>query len=289
MISNEMLKHIRQLEIQTKRLLRSSLAGQSSSAVKGSGFEFDQIREYQQGDDVRFIDWKSSARAGRFMVRQYIEERRRTIMLLVDVSGSAYFGSQFDNKHHMMSEIAAIIALAADICKDRVGLLLFTDEVELFIPPGSGQHHVRSLIERLFTYRPVHKATSISRALAYLAQLRLKDAVVFLISDFIGSSPFEKAFAVVAKKYELIAIRTLDKNERHLPNVGLLTLVDVETGQELMVDVRSRTAPFNNFCRERIHDRNKLFSRYGVDLFETTPGQFFIANLIRFFRQRMLY
>ena len=157
MVSKEVLKHIKRIEIHTKRLLRGSLVGQSSSAMKGSGFEFDQIREYQQGDDVRFIDWKSSARINKLMVRQYIEERSRSIILAVDVSASVFFGSAQHSKHEVMVELAAVIALVGDLAKDRVGLFLFSDKVELFIPPNSGQKHVRFILEKLFSYKPKHK------------------------------------------------------------------------------------------------------------------------------------
>lgn len=287
MVSNEVLKHIRQIEIYTKRLLRGSLVGQSSSAVKGSGFEFDQIREYQQGDDVRFIDWKSSARTNKLMVRQYIEERSRSIILAVDVSASGFFGSDVQSKYQVMTELAAVIALAADLAKDRVGLLLFSQEAELFIPPNSGQKHVRNLLEKLFSYQPKHKKTSVNTALEYVAKFRIKDAVIFLISDFISPS-FEKALGIVAKRYEMIAVRCLDKNELEMPRVGLLTMVDCETGEEITVDARSKKTAANRFCRQRLFDQNKLFNKYGVDLFEVKSAQPYIRDMVRFFQKRML-
>ncbi|MEX0849467.1 MAG: DUF58 domain-containing protein [Candidatus Dependentiae bacterium] len=288
MVSKDVRKRIRQIEIHTKRLLRGSLVGQSSSAVKGSGLEFDQIREYQQGDDVRYIDWKSSARMDKLMIRQYIEERSRSIVLAVDISGSSFFSSGVKTKYQVMQEVAAVIALAGEMAKDRIGLLLFSDEVELFIPPNSGQKHVRYLLEQLFSYAPKRKKTSVTTALEYVAKFRIKDAVVFLISDFISPS-FEKALSIVAKRYELIAVRCLDKNEREMPRVGFLPMVDDETGVMTIVNLGSKKARVNRFCHERLLNQNRIFSTYGIDLLEVKIAQPYIQEMVRFFKKRMLY
>ena len=288
MVSKDIRKRIRQIEIHTKRLLSGSLVGQSSSAVKGSGFEFDQIREYQQGDDVRFIDWKSSARMDKLMLRQYIEERSRCIILAVDVSVSSFFGSSKKTKHQVMCELAGALALAGDHAKDRVSLLLFSDVAELFIPPNTGQKHVRYLLEQLFSYTPKHKKTSVTAALEHIAKLNVKDAVVFLISDFIGPS-FDKALGIVAKKYDTIAIRCLDKNELTMPRVGFLSLIDDETGVEATIDTRSGTSPINKYCNERLFKQNKIFSTSGVDLLDIKSTQPYVHDMVRFFKKRMLY
>ena len=288
MVSKDIRKRIRQIEIHTKRLLSGSLVGQNSSAVKGSGFEFDQIREYQQGDDVRFIDWKSSARMDKLMLRQYIEERSRCITLAVDISVSSFFGSSEKTKHQVMCEIAGALALAGDHAKDRVSLLLFSDVVELFIPPNMGQKHIRYLLEQLFSYTPRHKKTSVTAALEHIAKLNVKDAVVFLISDFIGPS-FDKALGIVAKKYDTIAIRCLDKNELTMPRVGFLSLVDDETGVKATIDTRSRISPINKYCNERLFKQNKIFSTSGVDLLDIKSTQPYVQDMVRFFKRRMLY
>lgn len=288
MISKDILKQIRQIEIHTKRLLSGSLVGQSSSAVKGSGFEFDQIREYLQGDDVRFIDWKSSVRMDKLMVRQYIEERSRCIMLIVDVSASSFFNSGGKVKHTIMSELAATLTLAADYAKDRVSLLLFSDVVELFIPAGSGQKHVRFILEQLFTYKPKRTQSSLKVALEHVAKLSIKDAVVFLISDFIVPT-FDKALHVITKKYDVIAIRCLDKNEYHMPSVGLLPVIDDETGITALIDTRSDRSPINAYCKDRLCAQNKLFSVCGVDLIDVKNTQPYIRDMVRFFKKRMLY
>lgn len=288
MISKEIQKKIRQIEIQTNRLLSGTLVGQNSSAVKGSGFEFDQLREYQQGDDVRFIDWKSSARMDKLMVRQYIEERSRSIVLLVDISASSFFGSTQKNKYEVLSELAAVLALAGSYAHDHIALLLFSDTVELFIPPGNGQKHVHHLLEKLFTYQPKQVKTSLTAALEYVAGLHLKNAIVFVLSDFIGPS-FKKALCVVAKRYDLIAVRCLDKNEIALPAVGFLHVVDSETGQRAYVDARYVTSSMNRYCASRLHDQNKIFNACGVDLLDIKSTQPYVNDMVRFFKKRMLY
>lgn len=288
MISKDVQKKIRHIQIYTKRLLSGSLVGQSSSAVKGSGFEFDQIREYQQGDDVRFIDWKSSARMQTLMIRQYIEERSRCILLAVDISASTYFGSSAKIKHDMIAEIAGVLALAADYAKDRVALLLFSDEVELFIPPNSGQQHVQHILEQLFSHEPAKKKTSISKALEYVAKLRIANLVLFFISDFIGQS-FTKPLRVVAKKSDMVAVRCLDKNEHTMPHVGFLSVVDSETGQTALIDTRSAASPINEYCGQWLYDQNRLFANCNVDLLDIKTTQAYIDDMIRFFKKRMLY
>ena len=288
MISKEIYKQIRQIEIHTKRLLSGSLVGQSSSAVKGSGFEFDQIREYQQGDDVRFIDWKSSARLDKLMTRKYIEERSRALVLEVDISGSSFFGSGKKTKYEIIAEIAGVLALAGDFARDRVSLLLFSDHVELFVPPKHGQKHVQYILEQLFSYKPKHVKTSIASALEYLAKFTLRDAIVFLVSDFISPS-FSKALNIASKKYELIAIRCLDKNERAMPRVGFLPVVDDETGFMATIDTRSKKASVNRYCHERLFEQNKLFHSCGVDLLEVSSEQQYINDIVRFFKKRLLY
>lgn len=288
MISKEIQKKIRQIEIHTNRLLSGSLVGQNSSAVKGSGFEFDQLREYQQGDDVRFIDWKSSSRMRKLMVRQYIEERSRSIVLLVDVSASSFFGSTAKNKHEVLSELAAVLALASSYAHDHVALLLFSDVVELFIPPGNGQKHIHYLLEQLFSFKPKHTKTSLTVALEHVAGLHIKNGIIFVLSDFIAPS-FKKELCVVAKRYDLVAVRCLDKNEIALPSVGFLHVVDNETGQKAYIDARYATSSVNHYCASRLYEQNKIFSACGVDLLDIKSTQPYIHDMVRFFKKRMLY
>lgn len=287
MVSKDIQQKVRQIAIHTKRLLSGSLVGQNSSAVKGSGFEFDQIREYQQGDDVRFIDWKSSARANKLMFRQYIEERSRSIVLLVDISASTFFSSTTKSKHEVIIEVAAVIALAAQYAHDHVALLLFSDQVELFIPPNNGQKHIQHILEQLFVHKPQYKKTSLAKALEHVAKLHLKNAILFVISDLIDHS-FERAMSVVSKRHDLIVVRCLDKNELAMPQVGLLHLVDDETGKQAFIDTRGASF-VNTYMQRRLHDQNKMFNMYGVDLLDIKSTQPYIHDMIRFFKKRMLY
>src|SRR5258707_662959 len=188
LISPEIVSKIKQLEIFTRRLLNGSLVGDSRSAIKGTGFEFDQIREYNFGDDIRFIDWKASARNNKLLVKQYIEERSRTIFLAVDISHSSIFGSGLHNKHSRIVELASVLALVAQHGKDHVGLLMFSDTIASYIPPGNSLHHVHRIMETMLSFKPKQSKTDISKALQHLLSIKKSDAIVFLISDFIDET-----------------------------------------------------------------------------------------------------
>lgn len=289
MISQDVLKKIKQLEITTKRLLSGTLTGDSRSAIKGEGLEFDQIREYQSGDDVRFIDWNSSARMNKMLVKQYIEERNRTVLLAVDISGSEFYASDEHLKHEVLANIAGFIALVAQYGKDAVGLVLFSDEVELYIAPGNGNKHVKKILEALFSYKPKSMKTDLNVPLVYIATLKRKDCIVFLISDFIAND-FEKNLAGITKQYELVAIRCLDKNELQFPRVGFLEMHDFETSESALIDTRDNNAhAINEFFKERVKEQDGMFKKYGIDLLMISNNQHFMGDLMRFFRRRMRY
>lgn len=287
-ISEDIARQIRQIEIYTRRLLSGSLVGDTRSAIKGTGYEFDQIREYSMGDDIRFIDWNASARMNNLLIKQYVEERSRTILFAVDVSKSEFYGSDCP-KREITAQIASALALVASYGNDRVGLLLFSDEVELFIPPSRARYHVHEIMEKLFTFEPKHTNTNISSALSYLAKLKIRDGVVFLVSDFIDST-LSSHLSLVSKKYDLIAVRYLDSLEKKLPSVGFLTIEDIETGAEIELDMRKDGAQrIAHFLDDRVIEQNKLFRKHGVELLEITPEKPFIADIIRFFARRMRY
>ena len=185
-VTNEVLRKIKQIEIHTRRLLRGSQMGDSRSALKGTGFEFDQIREYQQGDDIRFIDWNASARMDTLLIKQFIEERSRVVMLAVDISGSGYVGSTDTLKHDIMAQVASVISVVTGFGKDRVGLILFSDDVEFYLPPGRGKRHIHTIMEYVFGYKARSKKTSITSALKKIAQLKRRDSITFIISDFMA-------------------------------------------------------------------------------------------------------
>lgn len=288
-ISDEVRRNIRQIEIYTRRLLTGSMVGDTRSAIKGTGYEFDQIREYSLGDDIRFIDWNASARMNTLLIKQYVEERSRTVFLAVDISKSEFFGSAHETKRDRAAQLASVLALVASYGNDRVGLLLFSDQVEFFLPPGRGKFHVQNLMEILFTYEPKKERTQISAALAHLARLKVRDGVVFLVSDFIDSD-FGTYLPLISRKYDLIAVRSLDKLEKLLPAVGFLTIEDIETGTEIEVDMRAHGAgAIAHFLETRVVEQNKLFKKYGIDLLEIADDRPFIADVVRFFRRRMRY
>ncbi len=289
-ISPEVVNKIKQLEIFTRRLLNGSLVGDSRSAIKGTGFEFDQIREYNCGDDIRFIDWKASARNDKLLLKQYVEERSRTIFLVVDVSHSTIFGSGLNNKYSRIIELASVLALVAQHGKDRVGLLLFSDKVEEFIPPGSSLRHIHYVIEHMFTFKPSVSKTDISQALKHLLTIKKSDAIVFLISDFIDET-LDTYLTQAARRYDLIAVRCLDSNEMSVPAVGFIMVEDLETGEVVELDLRNtRNNNVKKFLTERINKQNKLLRRCGVDLVDVSPERDdYLADMIKFFRRRMMY
>lgn len=288
--SGDIASKIKKLEIFTRRLLNGTLVGDSRSAIKGTGFEFDQIREYSFGDDIRFIDWKASARNDKLLVKQYIEERSRTIFLMVDVSQSSIFGSGEHNKNSRIVELASVLALVAQHGKDRVGLLMFSDAIEAYIPPGNSLHHVHHIMQNLLSFKPKQSKTDISKALQHLLSIKKSDAIVFLISDFIDET-LDTYLAQAARKYDLIAVRCLDANEKMIPPVGFITIEDLETGELVELDLRNRrNSNVKKFLAARLEQQNKLFRRCGVDLFEVSPDRTdYLSEMINFFRRRMQY
>ncbi len=288
MLSPEIIKKIRCIEIHTRRLLSGLLVGDHSSARKGSGFDFDQIREYQMGDDVRFIDWNSSAKLNKLVVKQYIEERNRTVIIVVDISSSHFFSSADSSKSDVIAHVAAVLSLVADYGKDHASLILFSDEVELIIPPGTGQKHIRHIMQKLFTHIPRKKGTNLSAALKCLATMKQKNAIVFLISDFIDQD-FKRSLQVVSRQYDLVAIRCLDTHEETFPSVGFLTVHDIETGEQCMLDTRSDSSSLSAFLKKRLSEQTTLFKQCGIYFFHVSPDKPFIGDIIRFFKRRMMY
>lgn len=289
-IASNTAAKIKQLEILTRRLLNGALVGDSRSAIKGSGFEFDQIREYSFGDDIRFIDWKASARNNKLLVKQYIEERSRTVFLAVDVSASSMFGSGIINKYNRIVELASVLALVAQHGKDHVGLLLFSDIVEEYIPAGSSLQHVHRILDRILSFTPKQSKTNITQALQHLLAIKKSDAIVFLISDFIDEN-MDTYLAQAARKYDLIAVRCLDANEKTMPSVGFITVQDVETGDLVDLDLRGAYhTDIKRFLAGRIEQQSKLFKRRGVDLVDIAPERDdYIAEMVKLFRRRMGY
>ncbi len=286
-LSPETRRKIRHLEIYTRRLLSGSLSGDNRSSVKGTGFDFDQIREYQEGDDVRFIDWNASARMNTLLVRQYIQERNRTLMLMVDVSASSFWGSGDSLKHETVAQIASVLSLVALYGNDNVGLILFSDQIESFIPPAKGREQVHRIMQQLFDFKPTNKKTSIAVACKKLIELKRKDIICFCISDFIDTD-FETVMSFAARKTDFIAVRCLDSNEKQFPAAGFITVEDVETDQQLLLDVRNNEV-LKQFFSSRLYDQERSFRKCGVECIDVNDRKDFMPSLVRFFRRRMHY
>ena len=287
MISKELAKKIRYIQIFTSKAVDDILAGEYHSVFKGQGMEFDEVREYQPGDEVRSIDWNVTARMGHPYVKRFEEERELTVMFLVDLSASGAFGSRGKLKNEVSAELCALLAFAAIKNNDKVGLIVFTDCIELFIPPGKGLSHVLRLIREVLNFRPRQAQTSISEGLDYFGRVMRKRSVVFLVSDFLGEG-FEKQMRVLAKKHDLVAVSVTDPREVRMPNVGLIELEDAESGELIVIDTGSARVRrrYEALGAERGASLRDLFRSVGVDHIEVLTDQDYVRNLVTFFRTR---
>lgn len=287
MIPKEVLENVRRIEIKTQSIVKDIISGEYQSVFKGHGMEFSEVRTYIEGDDVRTIDWNVTARTGEPYVKKYIEERELTVMLVVDASASGNFGTINQLKAEMAVELCALLAFSAIKNNDRVGLIIFTSEVEKFIPPKKGKNHVLRVIRELLYFRPVHTGTNISEAVNFLSQVQRKKAVVFFVSDFL-SSDFESPFRVAAKRYDMIAVSMSDPREREMPNAGLIEMRDPESGKSVLID-SSNKAFRKKFTQESEHRRialKNLFRSIGMDLIEISTETGYVEPLVRFFKER---
>lgn len=287
MLPKEIIRKIRRIQITTSRLVNESLAGEYHSVFKGRGMEFDEVREYQHGDDVRTIDWNVTSRAGHPYVKRYVEERELTVMLLVDASASGLFGSSEKMKSEIAAELSALLAFSAIKNNDRVGAILFTDKVEKFIPPRRGSTHVLRVIREILFYRPQGKGTCIQKALEHLNLVVHKRAVVFLISDLLDQG-FEQSLKIANRRHDIVIIRVVDPRERELPNVGILEARDAETGEIVYIDtslssVRAQYHDNWERNRERIE---RLFHLNKIDHIAIDTAVPYVAPLVRFFEER---
>lgn len=287
MLPAEILRKVRRIEIRTNRLVNESLAGEYHSIFKGRGMEFSEVREYQFGDDVRTIDWNVTSRMGHPYVKKHVEERELTVILLVDFSASADFGTRRQFKREIEAEICALLAFSAIKNNDRVGLIAFTDRVETFLRPRKGKDHVLRVIREVLYFRPQGRATDIGQALQYMYRTISKRSVVFLISDFLGDD-FARPLRVAARKHDVIAITVTDPREEDLPPVGLIDLEDAETGERVLVDATSAATRegFRLWAARRRAEREALFRSVGVDALELFTDRPYDVPLVRFFHRR---
>ncbi|MEK7297124.1 MAG: DUF58 domain-containing protein [Planctomycetota bacterium] len=287
MISKDILKKIKQIQIHTRRLVSDAFVGEYHSVFKGRGMEFDEVREYQPGDEIRTIDWNVTARMGRPFIKRFVEERELTVMLLVDVSPSGNFGSSEQLKNEVATEICALLAFSAIKNNDKVGLIVFTDKIEKFIPPKKGIKHVSRVIRELLCAQPTGKGTNIPVALEYLNKISARRTISFLVSDFIATN-YARALRIANKKHDVIAVSITDPREQELPNVGFIELRDAESGETLLIDTSNPQArkEYSAIGNRQRQERSRLFRSMGVDEIVINTGRHYIDPIVRFFRIR---
>ena len=287
MIPKEILKKVKQIQIRSSRLVNDVLAGEYVSVFKGRGMEFEEVREYQIGDDIRTIDWNVTARLGHPYIKRFAEERELTIMFLVDLSSSGKFGSVRQLKKEIATEACALLALSAIRNNDKVGLILFTDKIEKFVPPKKGKTHVLRVIREVLYFKPENKGTDISTALEYLIKITKRKTVSFLMSDFLTTG-FEHALRITNKRHDVIAVSITDPRELEIPNVGFIELKDAETGEITLIDTFDQKFRREFFRRntKNMQERKKMFGAMGVDLIDLRTDSSYVEPIMSFFRMR---
>ena len=287
MLPTELMRQVRRLQLRARRAVQTLLGGEYRSTFKGTGLSFDEVREYRPGDDVRSIDWNVTARMDAPYIKRYVEERELTVLLLMDVSGSLNFGSQAMTKRTVAAELAALIAFSANANNDRVGLITHSDAVERFIRPARGARHILRLLRDVLYFEPTRAGTSLRAGLDWLNRSQRKRAIVFVFSDF-ADTGYEQALRLAGRKHDLVAVRVGDPLEEALPDVGLMSLVDAETGRRTLIDTHSRTLrdAYAARARERREAFQKLTRSVPIDLIDVGTGGGHFDELLRFFRIR---
>ncbi len=290
MISKEILKKVHQIEIRTSSIVNSVLSGAYSSSFKGRGMEFSEVREYVPGDEIRSIDWNVTARTGTPFIKKFVEERELTVILVVDASSSGDFGSQGEMKGEVMATISALLAFSAIKNNDRVGLLIFTSQVEKFIPPQKGRKHVLRVIRELLYFKPKEKGTDLALALDYLNRILRRKAVVFVVSDF-ATGDFEKPIKLLKRRHDSVAITVWDPREREIPDVGFIELEDAETGEIILVDTSDEDfrKTFKKEAQKESSLLKRLFRKLHMDFIEIVIQPKYddtIHPLLEYFRRR---
>ncbi|MBC8320832.1 MAG: DUF58 domain-containing protein [Bacteroidetes bacterium] len=287
MDAQEIFKKVRKIEIKTRGLSNQIFSGEYHSVFKGRGMAFSEVREYQFGDDIRNIDWNVTARFNHPFVKIYEEERELTVMLLIDVSGSNNFGTKSQLKQEVVTEIAAVLSFSAIQNNDKVGVIFFSDKIEKFIPPKKGTSHILRIIRELIDFKAENKGTNIAEALRYFTNAIKKKSTAFLISDFMDEG-FDKAIQIANYKHDLIAIRITDEREKEIPDVGMIRLLDAETGKTMWVDTSSSKVRkhYARHIDSKTVYLDKLFARFGVDMVRVYTGQDYVRPLMNLFKKR---
>jgi uncharacterized protein (DUF58 family) len=287
MLPREVLQKVRRIEITTRSMVRDTFAGRYESIFKGRGMEFDEVREYQPGDDIRTIDWNVTARTGWLHVKKYVEERELTVLIVFDASGSFDFGTSTRLKRELAAEVGAVLAFAAIRNNDKVGLLIFTDGIETFVPPRKGSKHVLRIIREILHFEPRSRGTSIAGALEYAMRVVKRHSVMFCISDF-RDAGYESALTIANRKHDVVAVTVTDPKEISIPPIGLVEVEDGETGERTLLDFRGRRASdgFREAAAEAADARRRIFSRAKVDQISLRTDEDYVEPLVRFFQER---
>ena len=287
MNTKEILKKVRKIEIKTRRLSDHIFGGEYHSSFKGRGMTFSEVRQYQYGDDVRSIDWNVTARYNEPYVKVFEEERELTMMLMVDVSGSESFGTHHQFKKDTITEIAATLSFSAIQNNDKVGLILFTDEIELFIPPKKGRSHVLRIIRELIEFHPKSKKTNIANALKFLSNVMKKKAIVFMLSDFMDTE-YEQTLKVIGNKHDITGIRVYDKYDEEIPNLGMVPMLDAETGKVHLVNTSSRSVrtSYRANALKLVDEFHSSFKRSGSGVINTRVDESYVKKLLGYFKHK---
>ena len=287
MDTKDLLKKVRKIEIKTRRLSDHIFSGEYHTSFKGRGMTFSEVRQYQYGDDIRAIDWNVTARYNEAHVKVFEEERELTMMLMVDISGSESFGSKNQFKKDIVTEIAATMAFSATQNNDKIGLILFSDEIELYIPPKKGRSHVLRIIRELIEFEPKSNKTDLAQALKFLSGTQKKKAIVFVISDFM-TQEYEQTLKIASKKHDITGIRVYDIREEKMPNLGMVPMLDAETGIVQLVDTGSKSVRMN--YEKHYHDRvnyfKETFIKSGAGVVNTRVDESYVTKLLGYFKSR---
>ncbi|MEC4050142.1 DUF58 domain-containing protein [Flavobacterium sp. SUN046] len=288
METKDLIKKVRKIEIKTRRLSDHIFSGEYHTSFKGRGMTFSEVRQYQFGDDIRAIDWNVTARYNEPYVKVFEEERELTMMLMVDISGSESFGTKNQLKSEIVTEIAATMAFSATQNNDKIGLILFSDQIELYIPPKKGKSHVLRIIRELIEFQPKSKKTDLSQALKFLSGTQKKKAIVFVISDFMMEDDYEKTLKIAGKKHDLTGIRVYDIREEKMPNIGIVEMEDAETGEIMVVDTSSKQVrlSYEKNYRDKINYFSTLFSKCGSGTVSTRVDESYVTKLLGYFKSR---
>nr|WP_321221506.1 DUF58 domain-containing protein [uncultured Psychroserpens sp.] len=288
MDTKELLKKVRKIEIKTRRLSDHIFGGEYHSTFKGRGMTFSEVRQYQFGDDVRNIDWNVTARYNEPYIKVFEEERELTMMLMVDISGSELFGTDEQFKNEIVTEIAATLAFSATQNNDKIGLILFSDAIELYIPPKKGRSHVLRIIRELIEFKPKSKLTDISEALKFLSNVMKKKAIVFMLSDFVTDDDYKQNLKIAAGRHDITGIRVFDKGEEEIPNLGMVQMQDEESGELVLVNTASKQVRnnYSNYYKEKVNYFKETFTKSGSGTIDCRVDESYVKKLLGYFKRR---